>query len=108
MSLVLSVPLGLGTPGPWPAELLADRGYDSDPHRSALRRLGIEARIGRRGTAHGSGLGRYRYVVEQTIAAVHHNRRLKIRYEKRPEIHQAFLTIACVKVCWYRLNAKRN
>lgn len=104
--LVLSVPLGTGTPTPWPPELLADRGYDSDPHRAALRQLGIEPRIGRRGTPHGSGLGKQRHVVEQTIATIHHNRRLKVRYEKRSDIHQAFLTLACIKACWYRLATK--
>jgi hypothetical protein len=103
---VLAVPLGLG-PTPWPPELLADRNYDSDPHRALLRRLGIEPGIGRR-VGPDAVRRRERYVVEQTIAAVHQNRRLKIRYEKRGEIHQAFLTIACIKVCWYRLDPDRN
>jgi len=35
-------------------------------------------------------LGKDRYVVEQPLAALHHNRRLKVRYEKRPDIHLAF------------------
>jgi hypothetical protein len=30
---------------------------------------------------------------------VHQNRRLPIRYERRPEIHQALLTLACIKIC---------
>ena len=47
-------------------------------------------------------------MVERTIAAVHQNRRLKIRYEKREDIHLAFLTLACVKLCWYRLDPKRR
>jgi hypothetical protein len=106
LPLVLAVRLGLG-PTPWPAELLADRNYDSALHRALLRRLGIEADIGRR-AGEESGRRRERYVVEQTIAAVHHNRRLKIRYDKRSDIHQAFLTIACIKVCWYRLDPERN
>jgi len=104
--LVLAVPLGLG-PTPWPAELLADRGYDSDPHRVLLRRLGIAPVIGRR-VGPDVDRRRDRYVVEQTIAAVHQNRRLKVRYEKRADVHQAFLTLACIKVCWYRLDPDRN
>ena len=72
------------------------------------RWMGIEPRIAQQRTGHGSGLGRQRYVVEQTIAAVHQNRRLKIRYEKREDIHLAFLTLACVKLCWYRLDPKRG
>jgi hypothetical protein len=105
--LVLAVPLGLG-PTPWPPELLADRGYDSGPHRAAVRGLGVEPHIGRRKGPPRADRRRDRYVVEQTIAAVHQNRRLKVRYEKRADIHQAFLTLACVKVCWYRLDPDRR
>ena len=101
LPLVLAVPLGLGST-PWPGELLADRNYDSELHRGLLRRLGIEPHIGRRVGAE-SPRRRERYVVEQTIAAVHQNRRLKLRYDKRGDIHQALLTLACIKICWYRL-----
>lgn len=106
LPLVWAVPLGLG-PTPWPAELLADRNYDSELHRVALRRLGIEAEVGRRVGAD-SPRRKERWVVEQTVAAVHQNRRLKVRYEKRGDIHHAFLTLACIKVCWYRLDPDRN
>ncbi|KAB2346925.1 hypothetical protein [Actinomadura rudentiformis] len=40
---------------------------------------GIKHRISRRGTAHGSGLGKHRYIVEHTIALPHWSRRLHIR-----------------------------
>ena len=106
LPLVLGVPLGLG-PTPWPAELLADRNYDSELHRVALRRLGIEPHIGRRAGGD-SPRRKERYVVEQTIAALHHNRRLKLRYERRADIHHALLTLACIKVCWYRLDPDRK
>ena len=43
--------------------------------------------IARRGTAHGSGLGVHRWVVEQTIALLHWFRRLRIRWEIRDDIH---------------------
>ena len=46
-----------------------------------------------------SGLGETRWPVERTLAWVHQNRRLRIRYERRPDIHQAFLTLACIKIC---------
>lgn len=42
-------------------------------------------------------------MVEQTFAAIHQNRSLKVRYEKRADIHQAFLTLACIKVCCNRI-----
>jgi len=46
-----------------------------------------------------SGLGETRWPVERTLAWVHQNRRLRIRYERRPDIHQALLTLACIKIC---------
>jgi hypothetical protein len=99
---------GYGSAGCRPRVLYADRAYASRPHEAVLRWLGIAPAFARRGTPHGSGLGKDRYVVEQTIAAVHQNRRLKIRYDRRSDIHQAFLTLACIKVCWYRLDPDRN
>ena len=80
-------------------ELLADRAYDSDPHREALKSVGMIPRIARRNTEHGSGLGVFRWVVERTISWLHQFRRLRIRYERCLDIHQALLTIACRVIC---------
>jgi transposase len=55
--------------------------------------------IGRRQTAHGSGLGRRRWVVERGFAWLHNLRRLRIRYERRAELHLAFLELGCAVVC---------
>jgi hypothetical protein len=54
-----------GQPRRWPVMLVADRGYDFDCYRRALRSRGIRPQIARRGTLHGSGLGRLRWVVER-------------------------------------------
>jgi hypothetical protein len=109
LATVVACPLPRsGEPGRMPAELLGDRAYDSQAHEDLLRWMGIEPVFAQRGEPHGSGLGKDRYVVERTIAAVHQNRRLKVRYERRSDIHQAFLTLACIKVCWYRLDPKRK
>jgi len=109
LRVVVSCPLPrYGDPGRFPAELYADRAYDSANHEDLLRWMEIEPRFAQRGEPHGSGLGKVRYVVERTIAAVHQNRRLKVRYERRADVHQAFLTLACIKVCWYRLDPKRK
>jgi transposase len=62
-----------------------------------------QAVIARRGTGHGSGLGVYRWVVEQSIALLHWFRRLRIRWEIRDDIHEAFLSLACAIICWRRL-----
>jgi transposase len=101
--LVESVPYVFGKPGPprkRPDALYADRGYDSEPHRNALREKGIKPVIARRREKHGSGLGIYRWVVERTISWLHQFRRLRVRYERLSEIHEAFLKIGCILICW--------
>ena len=59
--------------------------------------------IARRGTENGSGLGVHRWVVEQSFALLHWFRRLRIRWEIRDDIHEAFLSLACGIICWRRL-----
>lgn len=89
-----------GRPRRRPEKLQADRGYDSQPHRNTLRALGIQPVIAKRNTEHGSGLGVYRWVVERSLSWLHQFRRLRIRYERLPEIHEAFLSIGCALICW--------
>ena len=104
LATVAACPLpSCGAGGRLPSRLLGDQAYDSAGHEAIRRWLGIEPVFAQRGREHGSGLGQERYVVERTIAALHQNRRLKVRYEKRSDIHLAFLTLACIKVCFYRL-----
>ena len=62
-------------------------------------RDGRRAGAAREGDRRPEGLERTRWPVERTLSWVHQNRRLRIRYERRPEIHQAFLTLACIKIC---------
>jgi hypothetical protein len=38
-------------------------------------------------------------VVERTIAWLHQYRRLRVRYERRDDIHEAFLAIGCSLIC---------
>ena len=89
-----------GAPRYRPIWVQADRGYDSQPHRRALAACGIRTQIARRHTEHGSGLGVTRWVVERTIAWLHQFRRLRVRYERRPDIHEAFLKLGCDIICW--------
>jgi transposase len=93
----------VGRPRRRPERLYADRGYDSNPHRRALRRRGIKPKIARRKTEHGSGLGRFRWVIERSFAWLHQFKRLLVRYERRADIHEAFLSLACSLICWRRL-----
>jgi transposase len=92
-----------GHPLQRPRVVYADRGYDSERHRRALRDRGIEPVIAKRRTEHGSGLGKYRWVVERTHAWLHHFRRLRIRFERRADIHGAFLKLGCCLICWNTL-----
>ena len=93
----------VGRPRRRPDRLTADRGYDHDKYRDQLRQRGITPEIARRQTEHGSGLGRYRWVVERTFAWLHHFKRLLVRYDRRAEIHEAFLALGCCLVCFRRL-----
>ncbi|MBU3865741.1 IS5 family transposase [Streptomyces sp. 4503] len=92
-----------GRPRRRPDTLYADRGYDHDKYRKQVRAVGITPVIARRGTEHGSGLGVHRWVVEQSFALLHWFRRLRIRWEIRDDIHDAFLSLACSIICWRRL-----
>lgn len=83
--------------------LVADRGYDFDKYRRRLRARGIRPMIARRGVVHGSGLGRWRWMVERTLAWLHQYRRLRIRWERRADIHESFLKLAVCLICWRRL-----
>lgn len=82
-----------GRPLSWPRRLYADRGYDFDQLSRALRERNITPHIARRGKPHGSGLGKVRWVVERTHAWLHHFRRLRMRFERRADIHEAFLIL---------------
>jgi hypothetical protein len=90
--------------------------------RSALRRLmatrptatgsaagpsvwrGIKCRIARKGVESSERLGRYRWVVERTIISwLGCYRRPGVGYERRDEIHRAFLDLGWSLICWNQL-----
>lgn len=93
-----------GRPRKRPQKLHADKGYDYAKCRQACRRRGIMPRIARRGIESSQRLGQYRWVVERTLAWLSRFRRLKIRYERRADIHQAFLSLGCSLICWQALH----
>ena len=92
-----------GRPRRRPAKLHADKGYDYRRCRQALRRRHIKGRIARRGVDSGERLGRHRWVVERTLARLNRYRRLTVRYERREDIHRAFLSLGCALICWNHL-----
>lgn len=101
--LVMAFPRVGGKPGrpkQLPDVLYADRGYDSDSTRWLLAWLGIEPRIARRTTPHGSGLGRVRWVVERTISWLKGLRRMRVRYDRLGVIRDAWTTLAASVICF--------
>ena len=60
-------------------------------------RLAICGRVGSRARE------RWRWVVERTFAWLNQFRRLRVRYDKRADIHEAFLSLGCALICWQSL-----
>ena len=89
-----------GRPRKRPKKLHAEKAYDFPRCREALRKRGITPRIARRGIESSEKLGRYRWAVERTLSWTNRLRRLKVRYERRDDIHQAFLDLGCALICW--------
>ena len=103
LPLVDDIPPLRGRPGRQvrkPHLIQGDRGYDSQPHRDQLALRGIATQLARRRTRRGTGLGRTRWVVERSLAWWHRFRRLAVRYERLDFVHEAFLTLGCVLICW--------
>jgi transposase len=92
-----------GRPRHRPDWVVGDRGYDAAGIRHGLRTRGILPVLAMRRTAHGSGLGRWRWVVERPFAWLNQFRRLGVRYNKRTDIHEAFLSLGCALICWQSL-----
>ena len=90
----------VGRPRQRPDATQGDRGYTSAQHARELRERGIEPVIPEWGASHGSGLGVTRWVVERTLSWLRQFRRLRVRYERRADIHEAFLTLGCILICW--------
>jgi transposase len=89
-----------GRPRRRPAKLHADKAYDFPRCRRAIRRRYIIPRIARRGRDSSQHLGRHRWVVERTLSWIGRFRRLVVRYERKADIHLAFLIIACALICF--------
>jgi transposase len=91
-----------------PSSLLADRGYDADWLRDALRERGINPLIPRKrkpGTGRiRDAQARHRWPIERTNAWLHNQRRLTTRWERRPELYLAFAQLAAALIICRRLN----
>ncbi|MBJ6612411.1 IS5 family transposase [Streptomyces sp. I4(2020)] len=100
--LVRGIPPILSSRGPrrrQPGKLHADKGYDYDYLRRWLSKRGIRHRIARKGIESSQRLGRHRWVVERTVTWLAGCRRLRRRYERKPDYFLAFVGIAAALIC---------
>jgi transposase len=90
-------------PVPFGVPVVADRGYDSDPLRGQLDLDGFRPLAPHRRnrvkppTNDGRRMRRYkrRFIVERTFAWVHSYRRVVTRFERRIDLYDGFVHLAC-------------
>jgi transposase len=91
-----------------PQKLSADRGYDAQWLRNALRQWHIQSAIPRKNSANGRKRRRLtesakvifknRWKVERGFAWLDGFRRLVTRWEFYPQIHHAFISVAIISI----------
>jgi len=95
-----------GRPRYRPDCVIGDRGYDAEAIRQGLRIRGVKPWLAPSETPNTAvDWADWRWVIERTFAWLNQFRRLRLRYEKRADIHQAFLSLACALICWQFLRA---
>ena len=85
--------------------LIADRGYDSNPFRSALAERGIAActpskRNQKQQIPHDKQLYRQRHRVEIMFGRLKDWRRIATRYDRCPIVFFAAITLATIVIFW--------
>ena len=90
-----------------PDVLFANRGYDSEVTRDALRAQGIKPVIARRGEDHRSSLGRIRWVVERMVSRFNGFRCIRVRYHRLIPIQHARNEIASA-IIYFRIVLRRG
>ena len=92
-----------GRPRRKPKELIGDRGYGFPWIIAAIMLMRIVSLLCPRGSPHGSGLGKRRYVIERTMSWLGNFRRLKLCYERTGEHFQGFHDLAACVLCASKL-----
>ena len=87
-----------GRPRKRPAKLHGDKAYDAATLRRALQ-AGHHPALGATGTGSSERLGRHRWVVEHTFAWLLGCRWLNVRYDRRADLLQGLLHLACALIC---------
>jgi hypothetical protein len=86
-----------------PGQAAGDRAYGFPWIIKAVVARGIESLLAPRGSPHGSGLGKVRYVIERTMSWMTGFRRLELCYERTGAHWQAMNELACCVICGRRL-----
>jgi len=106
---LVDIPASIAVPDQVP--VIADRAYDSDPLRESMAEDGFilvsphrKNRVKPK-TNDGRRLRRYkrRYIVERTFAWIHSYRRVVTRFEKRVDLYEGFVHLACAFIAINRL-----
>jgi transposase len=92
-----------GRPRKKPGALIGDRGYGFAWTIAATVLMRIASLLCPRGSPHGSGLGKRRWVIERTMSWLGNFRRLKLCYERTARHFQAFHELAACLVCAKKL-----
>lgn len=95
-----------GRPLDRPVRVTTDKGYDCQATRKILAWTGISTCIPRRGEPEGSSLGTTRWPIERTISWLKQFRRLRIRWDRLDEVHQAFHDLGNSLITWRYLAAE--
>jgi hypothetical protein len=86
-----------------PGAAAGDRAYGFPWIIKEVVERGIESLLAPRGSPHGSGLGKVRYVIERTMSWMTGFRRIELCYERTGAHWQAMNELACCVICARRL-----
>jgi hypothetical protein len=86
-----------------PGEAVGDRAYGFPWIVAQVVERRIASLLAPRGSPHGSGLGRVRYVIERTMSWMNGFRRIEQCYERTGDHWQAFNELACCFICANKL-----
>ncbi len=87
---------------------MGGKAYDSKAVRRELQRRRIMLVISRKGASDIKSLGKLRCVVEQTFTLLHQLKRFAMRWERRLELHDPFVSLTCNIICWQRLKKSQQ
>jgi len=108
LDLIPAVRGKVGHPRYRPETYLGDAAYWSRAIIAGTRQRGVTPRFRKIGSEHGSGLGRFRYVVERTLAWFGNRRRLRLCYEKTGDIFQGLHDLTAALICANKLAILEN